>query len=86
MELIEWLLESDPAIRWQVMGHLTGQPVDTVDAERTRVANEGWGARLIALQERRTLGRRHLSTGLGRRVQAILRRLDGHALLASTPA
>ncbi len=50
MNLTEWLLESDPAIRWQVMADLTDQPEETVSAERARVATEGWGARLLALQ------------------------------------
>lgn len=50
MGLIEWLLDSDPAIRWQVMTDLTDEPEDIVDSERARVATEGWGARLLALQ------------------------------------
>lgn len=51
MELMEWLLDSDPSIRWQVMRDLTGGPADTVAAERIRVAHEGWGAELLALQD-----------------------------------
>lgn len=50
MDVSEWLLESDPAIRWQVMRDLTDQPEELVTAERARVATEGWGARLLALQ------------------------------------
>jgi hypothetical protein len=50
MNVIEWLLDSDPAIRWQMMRDLTHEPVDVVAAERGRVATEGWGARLLALQ------------------------------------
>lgn len=50
MKVREWLLDSDPAIRWQVMADLTEQPAETVIAERARVATEGWGARLLALQ------------------------------------
>ena len=46
----EWLLDSDPSIRWQVMRDLTGAPADEVAAERARVATEGAGARLLALQ------------------------------------
>jgi len=49
-----WLLDSDPSIRWQVMRDLTATPADVVAAERSRVANEGWGARL--LDEQRTDG------------------------------
>jgi hypothetical protein len=46
----EWLLDSDPAIRWQVMRDLTGEPAEVVAAERARVASEGWGARLLGQQ------------------------------------
>ena len=50
MNVIDWLLDSDPSIRWQVMRDLTHEPADVVAAERSRVATEGWGARLLALQ------------------------------------
>ena len=50
MTVIDWLLDSDPAIRWQVMRDLRGEPAETVASERSRVATEGWGARLLALQ------------------------------------
>ena len=49
--VIEWLLDSDPSIRWQVMRDLTGAPPEEVAAERARVATVGAGARLLALQE-----------------------------------
>jgi hypothetical protein len=49
-EVLAWLLDSDPAIRWQVMRDLTGASPDEVAAERARVALEGAGARLLALQ------------------------------------
>jgi hypothetical protein len=45
-----WLLDSDPAIRWQALGDLAGATPEQVAAERARVAVEGWGARLLALQ------------------------------------
>jgi hypothetical protein len=48
--VVKWLLDSDPSIRWQVMRDLTGEPDEIVAAERSRVASEGWGARLLALQ------------------------------------
>jgi hypothetical protein len=48
--VIRWLLDSDPSIRWQVMRDLTGARADEVAAERARVATEGAGARLLALQ------------------------------------
>ena len=50
MTLIKWLLDADPAIRWQVMRDLTDAAPDEVAAERARVAVEGWGAQLLALQ------------------------------------
>src|SRR5215470_5229048 len=48
--VIQWLLESDPSIRWQVMRDLTDASADEAAAERARVATEGAGARLLALQ------------------------------------
>jgi len=50
VNVLDWLLRSDPAIRWQVLRDLADVPAETVEAERARVANEGWGARLLALQ------------------------------------
>jgi hypothetical protein len=50
VSVIDWLLDSDPAIRWQAMRELTDAPADHVAAERARVATEGWGARLLALR------------------------------------
>jgi nucleoside diphosphate kinase len=50
MNVIDWLLDSDPAIRWQVLRDLEDAPDDVVAGERARVASEGWGARLLALQ------------------------------------
>ena len=48
--VIRWLLASDPSIRWQAMRDLTDAPDEEVAAERARVATEGAGARLLALQ------------------------------------
>ncbi|MCC7251818.1 squalene cyclase [Hyphomicrobium sp.] len=48
--IVEWLLQSDPSIRWQVLRDLTDEPEEVVAAERSRVAWEGWGAELLALQ------------------------------------
>ena len=50
MTVIEWLLDSDPAIRWQVLSDLTDASPDQVAADRARVEHEGWGARLLALE------------------------------------
>jgi hypothetical protein len=46
--LLDWLLDSDPAVRWQVLRDLTDAPDGEVAAERARVARDGWGARLLA--------------------------------------
>jgi hypothetical protein len=48
--IIGWLLDTDPAIRWQVMRDLTNTPAEIVAAERSRVASEGWGPRLLDQQ------------------------------------
>jgi hypothetical protein len=52
MTVLDWLLDpaSDPAIRWQALRDLTDASDAEVAAERARVAHEGWGARLLALQ------------------------------------
>ncbi len=50
MDVVDWLLDSDPAIRWQVMRDLTDAPDGEIEAERARVATEGWGARVLAMQ------------------------------------
>ena len=50
MDPVDWLLEADPAIRWQALRDLTDTPADDVAAERSRIPREGWGARLLALQ------------------------------------
>ncbi len=51
MTVLDWLLDSDPAIRWQVLRDLVHAPAEIVAAERARVAVEGWGARILALQD-----------------------------------
>src|SRR5260221_6270750 len=48
--VIQWLLDADPAIRWQALRDVIGAPAEEVAAERARVATEGAGARLLALQ------------------------------------
>jgi hypothetical protein len=48
--VIRWLLDSDPSVRWQVMRDLIDAPADEVAAERAKVATQGAGARLLALQ------------------------------------
>ncbi len=48
--IIDWLLDSDPAIRWQVMQDLIGAPERVIAQERARIAFEGIGAKILALQ------------------------------------
>lgn len=52
-----WLLDADPAIRWQTLRDLTDAPADAVAAERARVTTEGWGARLLAARDAHGLWR-----------------------------
>lgn len=47
---LKWLLDSDPAIRWQVMRDLSDEASNAIAAERSRVAIEGWGAQLLTRQ------------------------------------
>ena len=49
--MLDWLLAADPAVRWQALRDLADAPPDQVAAERSRVAVEGWGARLLALRD-----------------------------------
>jgi hypothetical protein len=51
VSVIDWLLDSDPSIRWQVMRDLLEAPEAEWQAERARVETEGWGARLLSHQD-----------------------------------
>ncbi|GAA1886833.1 hypothetical protein GCM10009715_36190 [Paeniglutamicibacter psychrophenolicus] len=53
MDIATWLLDSDPSLRWQVMRDLLDRPEPEVARERARVALEGHGAQLLALQDAR---------------------------------
>lgn len=50
MTVIDWLLDADPSIRWQVLRDLADAPAEEVASERARIATEGVGAQLLALQ------------------------------------
>jgi hypothetical protein len=50
LAVVKWLLDSDPAIRWQVMSDLTDETPAAITAERSRVATVGWGSQLLAHQ------------------------------------
>ena len=47
---IQWLLDSDPSIRWQAMRDLTDASDEEIAAERAKIATDGWGATLLAAQ------------------------------------
>jgi hypothetical protein len=49
--VLDWLLDSDPAIRWQVERDILGAPRETWEGTRARVSTEGFGARLLAQQD-----------------------------------
>lgn len=67
-DVIDWLLAGDPSIRWQVMRDLLAKPPAEWKAEQRRVAEKGWGAQLLAYQDRdgrwtpRLYGRKWIST------------------------
>lgn len=88
--LLRWLLDSDPALRWQVLRDLVHAPEAEVAAERARTATEGWGAQLLDRQRpdgtwgdgswAPTLHTLHLLTNLGvdpasERVRAMVERV-----------
>jgi hypothetical protein len=50
-KVVEWLLDADPAIRWQVLRDLADAPAEEVARERARIAHEGWGAQILANQD-----------------------------------
>jgi hypothetical protein len=51
MKVIYWLMDSDPAIRWQVVRDLRDASPGEIAAERARVAREGLGAEILRRQE-----------------------------------
>jgi hypothetical protein len=50
-DVIDWLLDSDPSIRWQVMRDLVGAVESDWATERAKIESVGWGAKLLALQD-----------------------------------
>ena len=68
---MRWLLDGDPAIRWQALGDLVGAAVRGVERERRKIARDGWGARLLARQ-----GSEGAWAVVGRR--ALLAKVDLH--------
>jgi hypothetical protein len=49
--VMRWLLDGDPAIRWQALRDVVGAAEARVERERRKVARQGWGARLLAKQD-----------------------------------
>lgn len=49
--VIAWLLGGDPAIRYQVHRDLLHSDAKTVATGQARIAEAGWGARFLALQQ-----------------------------------
>ena len=49
--VIDWLLDGDPAIRWQTLRDVTGAPEAAVERERRKIARDGWGQRLLSKQD-----------------------------------
>jgi hypothetical protein len=49
--ILNWLLEGDSSIRWQTLRDLMDADFKTVEAQRRKVSEEGWGARLLACQD-----------------------------------
>ena len=51
IDVLEWLMQGDPAIRWQTMRDILDKPEDQWKREQRRVAQEGWGQRLLSLRD-----------------------------------
>jgi hypothetical protein len=49
-DVASWLLDSDPALRWQVQRDILRDPPAVWESTRAKIATEGFGARLLALQ------------------------------------
>lgn len=64
-DVSRWLLDGDPAIRWQTLRDVVGAPKRTVERERQKVSREGWGSRLLAEQDSTGTWARGLSSDGG---------------------
>jgi hypothetical protein len=49
--VIQWLLDGDSAVRWQVLRDLAGASDRAIEQERRKILRDGWGARLLAKQD-----------------------------------
>ena len=88
MAVIDWLLDSDPAIRWQAMRDLLDAPEAEWRAERAKVETEGWGARLLSFQDEdgQWAGGSFVPRGFDPRSGGVGPALDGHDLRADAAA
>jgi hypothetical protein len=50
-EILEWLMVGDPAVRWQVKRDLLKDDGESLQLERSFIAEEGWGARFLSYQD-----------------------------------
>ncbi len=50
-QAIRWLLEGDPAIRWQVHRDVVASSKKVIAHERQKVGLEGWGSRLLGFRD-----------------------------------
>ncbi|WP_263312269.1 squalene cyclase [Brachybacterium atlanticum] len=53
-DVVSWLLDTDPALRWQVERDLLDQPPEVWETTRARIPHEGFGARLLDHQDPET--------------------------------
>lgn len=51
-KIVDWLMEGDPAIRWQVQRDLLDARPAVYEKERAKVAKQGWGARYLSYQDK----------------------------------
>ncbi|MBY9006338.1 MAG: hypothetical protein KGD63_06240 [Candidatus Lokiarchaeota archaeon] len=62
-QIIDWLLEGDPSIKWQVLRDLQNKEEITYNKERQRVITFGWGADLLSRQDNNGLWNGELYNG-----------------------
>ena len=48
---IAWLLDGDPSIRYQALRDLVNAPDSAIHKARQQILKEGWGRRVMELQE-----------------------------------
>lgn len=83
---LEWLMQGDAAIRWQTIRDVLGAPKAKWQAERKKVAVEGWGARLLDKQDKRGMWGGGLYTPKWTSTTYTLLQLRELGLLPNTPA